>query len=138
MLGRPELLGEPALVVGARKLDLAVTVEQHDSSARRRVGAERADEPPARLGISQRVLEGGAHEIEHVAAALGELTLSATKPRDDHLTTLGANDDRDAVLDTGWMEQIGVELVVMQAARLDDVEEAQRRTPPGGMADSSG
>jgi hypothetical protein len=108
---------------------------------------ERGDEPLARLGISQRALEGGAHEIEHVAVALGELTLSATDPRDDHLTTLGANDDRDAVLDAGWVEQIGVKLVVMQAAGLDGVGEAQRRTPdagrrtpPGGMAwaDSSG
>jgi len=41
---------------------------------------------------------GGAHEIELVAVARGELTLAAAEPSDDQLTTLAANADRDAVL----------------------------------------
>ena len=69
MLGRPEALGEPTLGVEARELDLAVAVEQHDGGARRRVGHERAGEAPARCG-PQRVLEAGAHDVEHVAVAL--------------------------------------------------------------------
>ena len=65
--------------VTGRELDLAVAVEQHDGGARRRVGGERADEAPARLRGSQRVLEPGAGEVEHVAVALGELALGAAE-----------------------------------------------------------
>jgi hypothetical protein len=38
------VLGEPALGVKARVLDLAVAVEQHNGGARRWIGGERADE----------------------------------------------------------------------------------------------
>ena len=99
VLSRPEVLGEPELGVEARLLDLAVAVEQHNGRARRRPGGEREDEPLSRLRLPQCFLEGGPHEIEHVAVALGELTLSAAEPRDDHLMTLRSNADRDAVLD---------------------------------------
>jgi hypothetical protein len=51
-------------------LDLAVAVEQHNSSPRRRTGDERADEPLAHLRIPQRGLEDRAHAIQHVAIAL--------------------------------------------------------------------
>jgi hypothetical protein len=95
VLGRPEVLGEPALGVEVRVLDLAVAVEQHDGGARRRIGGERADEAPARLRGPQRVLEAGAHEIEDVAVALGELTLGTAEAGDDHLTTPRADADRD-------------------------------------------
>ena len=87
----------------------------------------------ARLRGPQRVLEGGAHEIEDVAVALGELTLGAAETGDDHLTTLRADADRDAVLDAGSVEQVAVQLAVGQAAGLDGLGETQRRTPAGGM-----
>src|SRR5512132_1727957 len=99
MLGRPKVLGEPALGVGARVLDLAVAVEQHDGGAWRRIGGEGADEACARFRSPQRVLESGAHEIEDVAVTLGELTLGAAEPCDERLTTLRAEADRDGVLD---------------------------------------
>jgi hypothetical protein len=67
---QPEVLGEPAPGVEARVLDLAVAVEQHDGGARRRVGGQRAHEAPARLRGPERVLEAGAHHVEHVAVAL--------------------------------------------------------------------
>ena len=114
-------------------LDLAVAVEQHDGGARRRIGGERADEACARLRGPQRVLEGGAHEVEDVTVALGELTLGAAEPGDDRLTTLRAEADRDAVLDAGSVEQVAVQLAAGQPARLDGLGEAQRRTPAGGM-----
>ena len=81
MLGRPEVLGEPALGGEARVLDLAVAVEQHDGGARRRIARERADEAPARLRCPQRVLEAGAHEIEDVTVALGELKTRSGRAR---------------------------------------------------------
>ena len=137
VLGRPEVLGEPALGVEARVLDLAVAVEQHDGGARRRIGGERADEARARLRGPQRVLEAGAHEIEDVTVALGELTLGAAEAGDDHLTTLRADADRDAVLDAGSVEQVAVQLAVGQAARLDGLGEAQRRHAGGRHARGS-
>jgi hypothetical protein len=53
------VLGEPALGVKARVLDLAVAVGQHDGAARRRIGRERADEACARFRGPQRVLQAG-------------------------------------------------------------------------------
>jgi hypothetical protein len=70
VLSRPEVLGEPALGVEARLLNLAIVVEQHNGGARRRGGGERADEPLARLRIPQRGIEHRPHEIKHVAIAL--------------------------------------------------------------------
>ena len=133
MLGRPEVLGEPPLGGEARVLDLAVAVEQHDCGARRRIGRERADEAPARLRGPQRVLQAGAHEIEDVTVALGELKLGPAEPGDDHLTTPRADADRDPVLDAGSVEQVAVQLAAGQAAGLDGLGEAQRRTPTRGM-----
>ena len=86
-----------------------------------------------RLRGPQRVLEAGAHEIEDVTVALGELTLGAAEPGDDHLATLRADADRDAVLDAGSVQQVAVQLAAGQAAGLDGLGEAQRRTPTGGM-----
>jgi hypothetical protein len=94
--------------VEARVLDLPVAVEQDDGGAGRRIGRERADEPSARLGGPQRVLEARTHEIEDVAVALRELTLATAKHGDDQLTTPGADADRDAVLDARSVEQIAV------------------------------
>ena len=105
VLGRAVVLAEPALGVEGRVLDLAVAVEQQHGCARRRIGGEGADEPPARLGGLQRVLEGRAHEIEDVAVALGELVLRAAKAGDDRLATPSAEADRDPILDAGSVEQ---------------------------------
>src|SRR4051794_22199299 len=120
------MFGEPALGVEARLLNLAVAVEQHDRGARRRIGGERADEAPARLRRPQRTLEAGAHEIEEVTVALGELALGAPEASDDHLTTPRADADRDAVLDAGSVEEVAVELALRQPAGLDGLGEAQR------------
>src|SRR4051794_27196410 len=113
------MLGEPALGLEARLLDLAVAVEQHDRGARRRIGGERADEAPARLRGPQRVLEAGAREIEEVTVALGELALAAPEAGDDHLTTPRADADRDPVLDAGSAEKVAVQLAVGQPAGLN-------------------
>jgi hypothetical protein len=86
MFGRVEVLGEPTVGVGARELDLAVAVEQHDGGARRRVGGERMGEAAARLFGAQRALEHGASDVEHVAVALGELALGAPQADDDRLS----------------------------------------------------
>ena len=88
---------------------------------------------PRASAALQRVLEAGAHEIEDVTVALGELTLGAAEAGDDHLTTPRADADRDAVLDAGSVEQVAVQLAVGQAAGLDGLGETQRRTPTGGM-----
>jgi hypothetical protein len=127
------VLGEPALGVKARVLDLAVAVEQHDGGARRRIGRERADEACARFRGPQRVLQGGPHEIEDVAVALGELTLGATESCDDRLTTLRADADRDGVLDARAAKQVALQLAVGQTAGADGLREAQCRPPAGGM-----
>src|SRR5580765_3060598 len=113
------MFDEPALGIEAGVLDLAVAVEQHDGGARRRIGGERADEAPARLRGPQRVLDAGAHEIEEVTVALGELALGSPEARDDHLTTPRADADRDAVLDVGSVEKVAVQLAVGQPAGLD-------------------
>jgi hypothetical protein len=99
----------------------------------RRIGRQRAGQPPARLGGPQRALEAGAHEIEDVPVALGELTLAAAEAGDDRLTTLRADADRDALLEAGGAEQVAKQLAVRRAAGLDGIGEAQRRTPAGGM-----
>ena len=115
-------------------LDLAVAVEQHDGGARRRVGGERADEPLARLRIPQCVPRGrGARDRGRRGRARRTRRSVRPSPATTHLTTLGANADRDAVLDAGRVEQVAVQLAVGQAAGLDGLGEAQRRTPSGGM-----
>ena len=75
----------------------------------------------------------GAHEIEDVTVALGELTLGAAEAGDDHVTTPRADANRDAVLDAGSVEEVAVQVGMGQAAGLDRLGEAQRRTPTGGM-----
>ena len=87
----------------------------------------------ARASRPQRVLEAGAHEIEDVTVALGKRTLGPAKPGHDHLTTPRADADSDAVLDAGSVEQVAVQHAAGQAAGLDGLGEAKRRTPAGGM-----
>jgi hypothetical protein len=108
VLGRREVLGEPTLGVQAGKLDLAVTVQQHDGSARRRVAGQRAGEAPARRRGPQRALEAGADDIEQVAVALGELAFGAAEPGNDRLAATGAHADRDLVLHAGGVEYVAV------------------------------
>jgi hypothetical protein len=95
--------------------------------------AARAQTRRARLRGPQRGLEAGAHDVEHVAVALRELALGAAEPRDHRLAATGAHADRDPVLDAGSVEQVAVQLAVGQAAGLDGLGEAQRRTPASGM-----
>ena len=95
MLGCVEVLGEPTVGIRTRELDLAVAVEQNDGGPRRRIGGERLDEAAAGLSGSQRALEHGASDVEHVAVALGELALGAPQAEDDRLAATGAHADRD-------------------------------------------
>jgi hypothetical protein len=103
------------------------------SRTRRRIGSKRPDEACARFRGPQRVLQGGPHEIEDVAVTLGELTLGATESCNDRLTTLGADADRDGVLDAGSVQQVAVQLAVGQTAGVDGLGEAQCRPPAVGM-----
>ena len=91
MFGRTEVLGQPTPGVGARELDLAVTVEQRHSRAGRRVVNEHTDEAPARLRGPQRALERWAGDVEHVAVALGELAFRAPEPGDDRRGSSGSS-----------------------------------------------
>ena len=77
VLGRPEVLGQPALPVDARALDLAAAAEQHDGCAWRRVRDQSTDETRTRLRGPQGERKTGTHEIEDLAVALRELAFAA-------------------------------------------------------------
>ena len=133
MLGCVEVLGEPTVGVRTRELDLAVAVEQHDGGPRRRIGGERMDEAAAGLNGSQRALEHGASDVEHVAVALGELALGAPQAEDDRLAATGAHADRDLVLHAGRVEEVAVQLAMGERSGLDELRQPQRGASPGGV-----
>jgi hypothetical protein len=133
MVGRAEVLGKPALGVDAGELDLAGAVEQHDCGARRRLRGERPREAPARLRDTQCVLESRAHDVEHIAVALGELTLAAAEPGDDRLAATGAHADRYLILDSCGVQQVAVELAPRQRSTLDQLRQPQGRPPARRM-----
>ena len=87
------------------------------------------DEAAARLRGSQRVLEHGAGEVEHVAVALGELPLGASQGDDDRVSALGAHADRDLVLDAGGVEEVAVQLAARQGSGVGELGQ-----PHGGAS----
>jgi hypothetical protein len=120
VLGRAEVLGQPALPVNARALDLAAVAEQHDGCAWRRVRDQSTDETRTRLRGPQGERKTGTHEIEDLAVALRELAFAAAQPSDENLAAARAHADRDGVLDPRRVQQLAIQLAVGQAATLVD------------------
>ena len=133
MVGRAEVLGQPARRSGARELDLAVAIEQYHGSVGRRVDGERAGEAPTRLHGPQRALELRADDVEHVAVALGELAFGAPETGDDRLAPPGPDADRDLVPHSGSVQEVAVELVMRERATLRHVRQPQSRATTGRM-----
>jgi hypothetical protein len=133
VLGRPEVLGEPALGIDAGELDLPIAVQEHHGGARHRLGGQHAIQALARQRGSQRVLEARVGDVEHIAVALGELALRSAERGDDHFAATGAHANRDLVLHTRRVQQVAVKLAAREESRLDQLGEPHGSAPAGGV-----